>query len=251
MEILKNNKTIGFKYCYEKFNPKNGCNTLALGTTRYFRWQYKENRNLINDPYEGLAQVQVGDKVLGGKIAPSNYIYCMTSKYLSLEEASNAFQINYDSYFKIKDISEFYNYLLQCLSKQLKIEDFIPKIESDPYIVDCFNTRNIFVWLLSGKVEYYSMEDFNGHPGIRIGISDFNNMHERIGVSNLVKPIEYKNQHELRGIFVPCVNSNELMPSSQKSMNADISNMPEGNLFLEVKDIQKIIDVPDILDYIQ
>lgn len=251
MKITKPNGNMeGFKYCYKQFNPLNGCRTLALGTTRYFRWQYKQNANLINDPYEGLAQVQVGQQFIGGKIAPSNYIYCMTDKFLTLDEAADAFKIPYDSYFRVKHFPEFMLYIHDCLTAQLKMKDFIPKIETNPIIINYFNNRNIGIWLLSAKVQYCHMKNTNGHLGITIGISDFNNIFERIAASNLAKPIEYIDQHEVRGLFVPFIS---LLPSTHKSIDfKHITDLPtdNGNIFLEVRDEQKIINVPDIMRYV-
>lgn len=256
----------GYKYCFKKFNPKFGCRTLMLSTTRYFQMEYEKEPNLINDSYEGYVQITNKGKLLGGKLCPSNYIYCISDSFLKIDETQNAFGINYDSYFKIKDISAFFEYLGDCLADQILHDDFIDNSTSNylrywtslsksyPYSEDeKLLHSDIFFWISSAKVEYFPLKEWNGYKGIQIEINDLYNIYDRIACTNCYKPEEYRNQHEVRGFFVPYVSDNHnIIPNDVVSIDYDYETMKHLKVkFLEVKNNRKIIHVPDIMKYIE
>ena len=113
-----------YKYCEEQYNPLNGCKTLRISTTCYFRKNYEGEGDYINDHYEGLTGVTIpGIRITESKLCADGLIFSTVKEKLDLLVVQRDFSPKYNSCFCINDNLGFHQELTVLVQKQLTPEN--------------------------------------------------------------------------------------------------------------------------------
>ena len=147
--VGKNAMTIYTKYCKHRFNPKNGCNTIQIGSPELYRKSgpgfMGGDPNLMVDPDEsksllpgasGIAGIEIttptggriGVSMEGGELSfesvtqerlPSLFLYCVAEEPAPSLEKAKSLDQGYDDWFQIKDIDLFIDMIQGEIHKQI------------------------------------------------------------------------------------------------------------------------------------
>lgn len=121
-----------YKYCRPEHNPLKGNQNIRMGSTKYFRKNYKGESDLINDWSEGMSlSIDSHNNRLVKPISPDAFIFCTSTQKTQVEKVVEPYDASYQSCYCIKDIKAFATELsrhaMNYFQNNLKIENFPSK----------------------------------------------------------------------------------------------------------------------------
>lgn len=191
-----------YKYCEMRFNPLNGCDTIMLNSTTYFRRNYDGEADLINDILEGrsIGMDKNNNRFENAQFQPEAYIFCSSIEKMEINSATNKFANGYDSLYCIKNKDKFLAFISKLAGEQFTEQHISPK-SLDKIEKVCEEKKISKDEFINGLVLEPHSNPVLYRKGSYVKINDFFNVEEQFRISIFHKPPKYIDQKEYRFAF--------------------------------------------------